>query len=182
MQEASQQQGLQGHKYAPAPAAISSCVPACADLNGACSADCMSITCDSGWSDCNNNLTDGCETSLEQPTTCGACDNDCTECNGNATCSAGKCRGDAMPNGSACRPVRICQGRGLGGTCMAGQCMCADQVDMAGLVQPFAPPPDMAHGLDLPGDCSFTGGGTATASMMLVIGALVLLNRRRRPR
>jgi hypothetical protein len=173
-------------KYEPAPAAVSACLPGCADLNGMCAADCMSIQCKDGWGDCNNDLKDGCETSLNDPTTCGACDNDCTGCNDNATCVLGTpphCGGKAMPNGAVCRPSKICLDRGSGGTCMKGECMCGDQVDMANLPQPFAPMPDLSpRGFDLPGDCSFTGGGTATASMMLLVGAVVLLNRRRRSR
>lgn len=174
----------QAQKFEPAPAAVSACLPKCADLNGTCAADCMSIQCSAGWADCNGNLADGCETSLTEPTTCGACDIDCTGCNDHAQCVAGPsphCAGKPMPNGSACRPDKICLDRGSSGTCMAGECMCGDQVDMAGLPQPFTPHPDLAPGgIDLPGDCSFTGGGTATASMMLLVGALVLLNRRRR--
>ncbi len=46
-------------------------------------------TCDSGWTDCNNDPTDGCEASLQNdPMNCGACG---TMCQGQEQCQAGQC-------------------------------------------------------------------------------------------
>ncbi|MBK7579276.1 MAG: hypothetical protein IPI67_03635 [Myxococcales bacterium] len=56
--------------------------------------------CDAGWSDCNQDAVDGCETSLDKdPSNCGACGTDCFVTSGPGyTCQAGKC----VPND--CQP------------------------------------------------------------------------------
>ncbi len=61
------------------PHATASCT------NGSCGVG----TCDSGWTDCNNDPTDGCEANLQNdPLNCGACG---TMCAGQQECQAGQC-------------------------------------------------------------------------------------------
>ena len=44
--------------------------------NGACT-DC-SVVCSDGWADCNDHLSDGCETGIDtHPLNCGSCGHDC---------------------------------------------------------------------------------------------------------
>jgi hypothetical protein len=57
-------------------------VPTC--TLGSCSAP----TCASGWGDCNNNGSDGCETSLDQVNSCGGC---LVKCTGAQQCRNGHC-------------------------------------------------------------------------------------------
>lgn len=48
--------------------------------------------CDAGWSDCNTDPSDGCETSLDNdPMNCGACGTDCSLTGAGFICQAGKC-------------------------------------------------------------------------------------------
>ncbi|MBW1809880.1 MAG: hypothetical protein JRJ87_16915 [Deltaproteobacteria bacterium] len=47
--------------------------------------------CDSLWDDCNLIPADGCETSLETLTDCGACTIPCSRANATADCSGGSC-------------------------------------------------------------------------------------------
>jgi MYXO-CTERM domain-containing protein len=171
------QQGLGG--YQPPAPADTVCLCKGDGGNGTCSADCTSITCDPGFGDCDGRLDTGCESRLDDPSSCGACGNNCHECREMATCNSGTCEGKARPDDSACRAF----GCAVVGVCQAGSCVCpGDGVDMAhpadpGHKDPTKTPPG---GNDLPGDCSFTGGGTATASMVLLLGAALLLFRRRR--
>jgi uncharacterized protein (TIGR03382 family) len=164
----------QGVHYDPGEPNLSTCK--CMNIHGTCNADC-SITCDSGYADCDIDVSNGCEAALSDPGTCGTCDNDCGECNDSPSCVAGQCAGKPLPNGAACHMKKTC---GTSGMCVSGSCVCAAGVDLAGLPPAFHAPPDMAHGHDLPGDCSFTGGGTATATLVLLTAVVLLLNRRRR--
>jgi hypothetical protein len=49
-------------------------------------------TCNAGFSDCNNNPADGCETSLKTNDNCGACGSSCSVANGSSTCTSGTCQ------------------------------------------------------------------------------------------
>ena len=164
--------------YDPGEPYATNCVPACVPTNGTCNTDC-SITCDADYGDCNGNVADGCETHLTDVGNCGSCGNDCGQCNDHPVCNAGACSGRPRPNGTFCKLSRTCNNPVEGSACMSGSCQCVDGTDMA-LPIVIGPRPDMAHGHDLPGDCSFTGGGTATATMMLLVSVAVLLGRRRR--
>lgn len=171
------QQNLGG--YQPPQPADTVCMCPPDGGNGMCLPDCSDITCDNGFGNCDGRIDNGCESRLDDPSSCGACGNNCHECREMATCNAGTCEGKARPDNSACRAANCT----VVGTCQGGECVCP--TDGADMRPPAVPkhkdttqtPPG---GHDLPGDCSFTGGGTATASMMLLVGAAVLLFRRRR--
>lgn len=83
--------------------------------SGACAID----TCDTGWDDCNNSPTDGCETDLNgDKNHCGNCAKDCVAeqgpgwiCNG-GTCEVNEC----CPTGAAsCQSLRDCDGNKANG-------------------------------------------------------------------
>ena len=68
---------------------------------------CLLTGCASGYDDCNNRVTDGCETDLTSPFNCGSCGSLCVVANGSPTCGGGVCAvgsclaGFADCNGSA---------------------------------------------------------------------------------
>ncbi len=72
-----------------------SCGNACQPANGtgACNnGSCAVTACNTGYDDCNNDPTDGCESRLDQdPLNCGSCNNKCVLPNATAKCTAGKC-------------------------------------------------------------------------------------------
>jgi uncharacterized protein (TIGR03382 family) len=153
--------------------------------HGVVNSMCADPTCDPGFANCDSaaNMPDhnGCESNLTDPSTCGACANNCHECREQATCNNGVCEGKARPDDSACHAF----GCDVVGRCQGGTCMCPDLVD--GGLQTPSPLPSFKSdvhqpandGHSLPGDCSFTGGGTATAAVLLLVGAVALLFRRR---
>ena len=79
------------HPDRPAPAAARAARPASSrtrprPARRACAA---SRTCDIGWTDCNNDPTDGCEANLQNdPMNCGACG---MACHGQQACQQGVC-------------------------------------------------------------------------------------------
>ncbi len=88
------------------------CETPCAPLHatGDCASGSCEIAqdgCDSGWADCNDDPSDGCETSLNDDDTCGGCDIECvppdpvcagSRC-GDVTCAPGfaDCAQDGFP-------------------------------------------------------------------------------------
>jgi hypothetical protein len=53
---------------------------------------CALLKCDAGFADCNVNLADGCESTLDTTSDCGACGRACSTTNSSsATCAGGKC-------------------------------------------------------------------------------------------
>jgi hypothetical protein len=85
---------------------------------------CIVAKCDTGWADCNSDPVDGCEASLLDLSTCGACDQSCKVLNGSSTCELGRCmpvkcdKGFLAQDGlcQACaRPVVALCGRGTDG-------------------------------------------------------------------
>jgi hypothetical protein len=54
-----------------------------------CVAGRCAVTCDKAFGDCDGNFENGCETSLDDPRHCGACD---TACQRGFVCSAGACQ------------------------------------------------------------------------------------------
>lgn len=54
--------------------------------------------CNSGYGDCNDEETDGCETALDSESHCGACGNACAP---GASCVGGSCSGMSCPAGSS---------------------------------------------------------------------------------
>jgi hypothetical protein len=117
-----------------APCSLSHATPTCA--SGACSIG----QCDPGWSDCDHNPSNGCETSLVAPSTCGSCGQNCSasqacaeagcvdQCPAGTFNCAGSCQ-DIQSSPLACGsctnascPVPPSQGLAL---CSNGQCSVA---------------------------------------------------------
>ena len=77
------------------PATCGSCTNACtapAHAHATCTAGACGYACDAGWGDCNGLATDGCETDLNTPTTCGSCTGACpVPAHAQPTCASGQC-------------------------------------------------------------------------------------------
>jgi hypothetical protein len=69
------------------------CGAVCGATNAtpSCALGSCSITCDSGYGNCNGNLVDGCEASLNAVATCGSCSVSCTNAHGTTSCASGTC-------------------------------------------------------------------------------------------
>jgi hypothetical protein len=118
------------------PSGQSSCQGICEDLGldsrncGSCGTNCQtlpnasgngcnagtcSITCASGFADCDKNPANGCETNLvNSAANCGACGNACVVPNGtpqcvNAACSAASCNAGFTNCGSSCSTLQADQ-------------------------------------------------------------------------
>jgi hypothetical protein len=68
------------------PCALPHAKPSCA--TGVCAVG----SCDLGWSDCDGNPANGCETSLTTATDCGACGVPCALPHAATSCAAGSCK------------------------------------------------------------------------------------------
>lgn len=69
---------------------------AIANASATCSGSvCLIQSCNTGFSDCNMNMADGCETSLTSPSDCDACGMVCSFENATAACPTGTCELDA---------------------------------------------------------------------------------------
>jgi hypothetical protein len=77
-----------------------------------CNGVSCSYICSAGYSDCNNNMTDGCEVNVlgSDTANCGACGNFCS-----GTCVSGVCK---QPNGAPCATASSCQSN----NCVDGVC------------------------------------------------------------
>jgi hypothetical protein len=83
---------------------------------GDCSSGtCEVVTCDSGFADCNDDGSDGCESSLAAPGSCGSCDNQCGD---GATCENGEC---TCTDSSQCGEGEEC----CDGNCVNTQSSCS---------------------------------------------------------
>ena len=139
------------------------------------------IMCSPGTEDCDHLAANGCETDLSTVANCGACDHNCASCRESPMCNSGTCAGEPKRDFTNCRAI----GCTTVGVCMAGECVCPDNGSGGGpdmLRPPFPPvlgekPPG---GIDLGRGCDFAGGGTATATVVLLMGSIFLLLRRRR--
>jgi hypothetical protein len=144
-------------QVAPPPCAVGTkpcggaCVPAtdpafgcgrptcerCAPLHGvaACvEGACAVGMCEPGFADCNASATDGCETDLAQPASCGACGAACAAApNAAGVCAAGACALECQPGFGDCNgnPADGCEANlltdrkscGACGTfCIVGKC------------------------------------------------------------
>lgn len=71
----------------------SPCAPCPTPEHGSsnCSAGMCSVVCESGWGDCDNELSTGCETALTSVDHCGACQHACPSGGGTAVCVDGTC-------------------------------------------------------------------------------------------
>ncbi len=70
------------------------CGKICSGKNGTanCSSGSCSVTCSANYSDCNSDVSDGCEAYLPgDPKHCGTCGTSCNGTGGTATCSLGVC-------------------------------------------------------------------------------------------
>jgi hypothetical protein len=95
-----------------------------------------SCTCDAGFGDCDNKLSNGCETDLSNASAdCGACGNQCT----NGSCQMGSCSCSANYGDCDADPKNGCEGSlvddphscgACGHDCLGGDCV-------AGACQPF---------------------------------------------
>jgi hypothetical protein len=56
---------------------------------------CVIGMCDPGYGDCDGNVTNGCETSLDSPMHCGTCTTVCALSNATSVCTGGACAVDA---------------------------------------------------------------------------------------
>lgn len=72
-----------------------SCGAACSNAHGStsCAGGSCAPSCTSGWGSCDNNPSNGCESSLTTITSCGSCGNVCPNAmaNGSPVCNAGVC-------------------------------------------------------------------------------------------
>ncbi len=71
-----------------------SCDQACSYANASARCDagsCALDTCDPGFADCNMMAADGCETSLDTATDCGACGMACSPAHATGACDTGTC-------------------------------------------------------------------------------------------
>jgi hypothetical protein len=61
--------------------------------HGCSDSSCTIVSCDSGWTQCDSNTPNGCETHTDvDENNCGSCDNDCGQ---NAHCTDGSCECDS---------------------------------------------------------------------------------------
>ncbi len=117
-----------------APCAVAHATPSCE------MGTCAIATCDSGWTDCDDDPTDGCEANLQNdPMNCGACG---TACPGQVQCVIGLCGGycDAKYFASCPGdPPGVCTQLGTNLNCS----FCGDTCDLANATsecQPNATP------------------------------------------
>ena len=70
------------------------CGNTCTNENGttSCNQGSCNPICASGWSDCDGNPNNGCETDLTTLTDCGACNATCAFADGSASCETGTCQ------------------------------------------------------------------------------------------
>ncbi len=100
-----------------------SCNKACAPAHATATCwtgQCLLTACDSGFDNCNNDATDGCESALSTPAHCGSCG---TKCIGSSTCTNGQClctQNSDCSNGFTC-----CSGKctDTGGICFPWPCV-----------------------------------------------------------
>ena len=59
--------------------------------NNQCVAGSCTPACSLGWSDCDGNPNNGCETFIASTSNCGSCGNACNVANANEACTAGSC-------------------------------------------------------------------------------------------
>ncbi len=110
-----------------------------ANATPTCNGSQCGFTCLTGFANCNNTASDGCEVDLNQSTAhCGACSKPCGTANGTADCSGGVCSIQCNPGWGDCDGVNsngcetnlattakhcgTCGHDCLGGTCAASMC------------------------------------------------------------
>jgi hypothetical protein len=85
------------------------------------------LTCKDPWSDCDGNVTTGCETDTDTDVAhCGGCNLGCPiGVNATHSCSAGNCVLTCNAGWTDCNNDGGCECPTLGFSCTAGKCMCA---------------------------------------------------------
>jgi hypothetical protein len=78
----------------------------CLPINGTCNANCT-LSCQSGWADCDMDPVNGCETSLNTTSDCGGCGRSCLTTNvATAQCTNGLCTSSCNAGyGNCSKPV-----------------------------------------------------------------------------
>ncbi|MBN1655662.1 MAG: hypothetical protein JXA30_17995 [Deltaproteobacteria bacterium] len=80
------------------------CGHQCAIINASARCEdgrCEFVDCRSGFGDCDDDLSNGCETPLNTLTDCGECGNTCDASNGEASCAGGRCSTTSCDEGYA---------------------------------------------------------------------------------
>src|SRR6185437_7940086 len=79
------------------------CMPGCVNAHGGTSCEngtCVPV-CDTGYADCNGDVSDGCETNVQaDPANCGACTKVCAVDAGSAVCQSSMCAMSSCPPGT----------------------------------------------------------------------------------
>ncbi len=85
------------------PTHCGACRDACSTANAtpACTGGVCSVTCATGFADCDRDVDTGCETSVRTLSNCGACGRACALPNATATCATGACAVSACTTGFA---------------------------------------------------------------------------------
>ena len=161
----------------------------CLPINGTCAADC-SLSCNSGFGDCDTSRTNGCEASTNTTANCGACGRACSTTNVatakctnglcNSTCSAGwgNCVQPAAPtpddgcetntntnvdNCGACG--RACSGTNVATrSCANGLCNSTCNGGSGNCTQPAAPTADDGCETNTTNDPAHCGSCTKTCT------------------
>ena len=81
-------------------------------LNNCSSGQCTVGACSTGYSDCNGQSIDGCETGVaSDPSNCGGCANQCSSINiATPTCSGGVCNGSCNAGFGDCNNNKLIGG------------------------------------------------------------------------
>jgi len=115
-------------------------------------------TCATGFADCNSNKqSDGCESDLSQPSTCGSCTNDCLQSGlGHACLGGGKCgcatAADCGTLGDTCNASNACQ-CGMGSPCTQAGTQCFNGACLLSKGQPCQMGTQCASGACTLGSC-----------------------------
>jgi hypothetical protein len=130
---------------ASATGAPSECPISCSAPNATtqCEAGhCVVATCLEGYADCDSRVGNGCETAVNDPLHCGACDRVCSLSHASAVCSNGECKvetcepgfADCDGDGTSCETaldtltdcgacgVKCAQASCVGGVCSSADC------------------------------------------------------------
>ncbi|MBN2196302.1 MAG: hypothetical protein JW751_26045 [Polyangiaceae bacterium] len=81
------------------------CHHPCSTVHGEpeCRSGSCSIVCDDNWGNCDDDATNGCETTLNTTEAhCGACGQACTNPHGETSCEAGRCVPQCAPHYASC--------------------------------------------------------------------------------
>jgi MYXO-CTERM domain-containing protein len=194
-QAVEQHQAIGSSGWQGADPMVTNCPP-CNSINGTCDTNTCQIVCNATFTDCNDDLTDGCECSSPAiDPECGGCVRTsggtlagacyptlaaglpcAKDCVMNGICDAnGKCVGIAAPDHSPCAIAPSGCGSG---ECIAGACTCFS--GLGTVPRPDMAPPD-PRGYNIPAcDMTFSSVPTVIAPLALLAALGLLLRRRRK--